>query len=230
MTGFREEDKALMGSFMHELKTPLAIVRSHLESEITQGSLDTRLRRKLVLDVEELARLNNLINEMSLLLECNSICDVKDFQAHSLLELLVDVVELLEPMAGDNKQQLSLVADENIIINMQQEKFQQVLLNIVGNALKYTPKMGKISLLLSQDEQVIKIGIEDDGIGMDDVTQSQIFEPFYRGDNVRVNGVGLGLAISQAIVKQHFGEIVVRSSLGKGSLFCIVLPKEKVCL
>ncbi|MCH9812454.1 MAG: HAMP domain-containing histidine kinase [Epsilonproteobacteria bacterium] len=229
MTSFKSQEKALVSSFMHELKTPLAIVRSHLESEISDASLDTRLRRKLVLDVEALARLNNLINEMNLLLNCEAQCDVKNFQDYSLLEILVDIVELLEPLAESKQQKLSLVADENIIIKMHPEKFQQLLLNLVSNALKYTPEHGKIHLSLRQEKKTIIVEVRDTGIGIELLMQERIFDPFFRLHTKETQGAGLGLAIAQAIAKQHFGEISVQSTLGEGSCFYLRLPKEKVC-
>lgn len=225
-----KEEKELMSSFMHELKTPLAIVRSHLESEITDSSLDARVRRKLVLDVEELARLNNLINEMNLLLNCETQCDSQNYQSCSLLELLIDIVELLEPVAQTKNQKLSLVADENIIMQMNREKFQQLLLNLVSNALKYTPEEGKIHLSLMQDENDIIIEVTDSGIGMDSNVLAKIFEPFFRVDTKRIHGAGLGLTIAQAIAKQHLGKITVQSAMGKGSSFYLHFSKEKVCL
>lgn len=222
-------DKTFISSFMHELKTPLAIVRSHLESEITNESLSMNLRKKLVLDVEELARLNNLINEMSFLLSAENEVKEKGFQKASILELLVDLVEFLEPLAEEKKQKITLVVKENIELSMHKEKFQQLLLNLLTNALKYTPKEGKIAIELFQNTEEIVLEIRDSGIGMSKEEQTQIFEPFYRADKQRTKGAGLGLVIALAIAKQHNIEIKVQSESNKGSSFFLHIPKESPC-
>lgn len=220
---------------MHELKTPLAIVRSHLESEIDNESLSMDLRKKLVLDVEELARLNNLMNEMNFLLTAQNEVMGKEFKAknfkeESLLELLVDLLEFLEPLAQEKEQQITLIAQENIRFLMHKEKFQQLLLNLLTNALKYTGKQGKIDLKLSQNNQEINIEIRDTGIGMSPEVQKQIFEPFYRADKTRTKGAGLGLVIALAIAKQHNGRLSVSSKVDEGSSFLLTIPKESECL
>lgn len=223
------KDKTFISAFMHELKTPLAIVRSHLESEITNETLSMHLRKKLVLDVEELARLNNLINEMSFLLTAENEVKEKGFEKVSIVELMVDLVEFLEPLAQEKEQQITLFAKENIEFHMNKERFQQLLLNLLTNAMKYTSKKGKIALELSQNIKEIIVEIRDTGIGMSKEEVEQIFKPFYRADKERTNGAGLGLVIALAIAKQHNIEITVESIVGKGSSFFLHIPKEIKC-
>ncbi len=211
---------------MHELKTPLAIVRSHLESEINNQELSSEIRKKLALDVEALARLNNLVNEMSFLLYPKRICKIELFTKESLLSLLVDLIEFIEPLAQMKEQKISLVAKENIFHLIDKEKFQQLLLNLVSNAIKYTPEKGEIFIKLTQGHGEIKISIKDTGIGMSKKEKENIFSPFYRVDKNSMGGLGLGLAIAHAISLQHNIKIKVKSRVNKGSTFSLLIPKE----
>jgi len=222
-------DKTFISSFMHELKTPLAIVRSHLESEISNETLSMHLRKQLVLDVEELARLNNLINEMNFLLTAKSELQEAELSTSSILELLVDLIEFLEPLAQEKAQKITLIAKENICFKMNKEKFQQLLLNLLTNALKYTPKHGTVDVTLSQNQDEIILEVKDSGIGMSPEEQAQIFQPFYRVDKTRTKGAGLGLVIALAIAKQHNIEIEVQSESKKGSSFFLHIPKGVTC-
>jgi len=222
-------NKELISSFMHELKTPLAVVRSHLESEIIDESLPLYLRKKLVLDVEELARLNHLINEMNQLLNSSSNINNSKLKSGSLLELLVNLIEFVEPFALEKQQKLSLIANENIIINMNSKKLHQLLFNLLINAIKYTPKQGRIMLTLSQSQKYIEIEIKDTGIGISKQHQEKIFRPFYRIKEERVKGSGLGLAIVLSIAKQYNFKIALQSKEKKGSSFFLYIPKENLC-
>lgn len=225
-----EKHKELMSRFMHELKTPLAIVRSHLESEINNEALALSLRKRLVLDIEELARLNNLLNEMNFLLNSKNQCKVEEFQKESLLTILLDLIEFLEPLADENEQNLSLVATENIYLDMNKEKFQQLILNLLTNALKYTPKNGKVHVELSQNKTEVLIEVKDTGIGMSEEEIKNIFNPFYRVNKTRTSGAGLGLVIAQAIAQEHNITISVQSKPTEGSSFFLHIPKVPKCL
>jgi signal transduction histidine kinase len=225
MYEINDKSKELIKSFMHELKTPLSIVRSHLESEIGNENLSLSLRKRLVLDVEELARLNNLLNEMNFLLDSKKHCKIEAFHKESLLSIAMDLIEFLEPLAEEKEQSISFITRENIQINMNKEKFQQLLLNLLSNALKYTPNKGKIHLELSQNSKEILIEVRDTGIGMTAEEIEQIFKPFYRVNKIRTAGTGLGLIIAQTIAKEHNIEISIKSEPNKGSSFFLHIPK-----
>ena len=130
--------------------------------------------------MEELARLNNLLNEMNFLLDSKKHCKIEAFHKESLLSIAMDLIEFLEPLAEEKEQSISFITRENIQINMNKEKFQQLLLNLLSNALKYTPNKGKIHLELSQNSKEILIEVRDTGIGMTAEEIEQIFKPVYR--------------------------------------------------
>ena len=227
MFSMEAHNKTLISKFMHELKTPLAIVRSHLENEINNNSLSPKLQKKLAFDIEELARINNLINEMNFLLNPERSCKREQFHSESLLAILVDLIEFINPIAEEKKQKISLIANENIEYFIHKEKFQQLLLNLLTNAIKYTPNFGTIVIKLSHNETEIQISIKDSGIGMSEEQQKHIFEPFYRINTEHTQGLGLGLSIVQAIVEQHQIKLKVKSQLDQGTTSTLYLQKEK---
>lgn len=102
---------------------------------------------------------------------------------------------------------------------------QQLWINLIGNAVKYTPENGEISVSVSSDDKSAVVVISDTGEGMTEETLSHLFEPYYQGDSSRsVQGLGLGLAIAHRIVELCRGEIKVKSEYGAGTDFTVVLP------
>ena len=176
-------DEKSMGIFLHELKTPLAIMRTHLESELGNEAIPLDVRRKLVMDVEEIARLNHLIGEMRTLVSGDSSELKLNFKQESLIALLVDVVELLEPLAGEKEQKLTFVVTQNITLNMNREKVMQLFYNLIHNAIKYTPCEGEIEVDCTQYDDEIVVSVKDSGQGITINEQQAIFDIFYRAKN-----------------------------------------------
>jgi signal transduction histidine kinase len=109
-----------------------------------------------------------------------------------------------------------------------QDKISQVIINLLANALKYTPTHGFVELSIRADLQTVKINVKDSGLGIPPEDLPYIFERFYRADksrNRQTGGAGIGLTIAKAIVEAHQGTIMVNSVLGKGTEFIVTLPK-----
>jgi signal transduction histidine kinase len=211
-----------MGMFLHELKTPLAVIRSHLESEVNNEQVPLEVRRKMVLDVEEIARLNHLIGEMKTVMSCDKKSLQLSFKQESLVELLVDVVELLEPLAHDKEQKLTFVVSQNIALFMNKEKLLQLFYNLIHNAIKYTQIGGEIEVSCRETKKGIEVIICDNGEGISPEDQGDIFEPFYRANKEsKTPGTGLGLAVVKSILESHDGVVSLVSEVDKGSQFCI---------
>lgn len=224
---YKKKQHSIMGEFLHELKTPLTIIRSHLESEIPNDDLPLNLRKKLVMDVEEVARLSQLIEQMKVLLSCQNQDDTLFFEEKSLLTLLVDTIELLEALAEEKGQKISLIATENIVHALHYDKCKQLFYNLINNSIKYTPYGGKIEVVLKQTEDNIIISVKDNGCGISLEEQESVFKQFYRSKSTDVeDGLGLGLALSKAIVIMHGATISVESEVDKGSIFSVKFPKE----
>jgi signal transduction histidine kinase len=143
--------------------------------------------------------------------------------------LLEWVIKTIKPIADTKNITVTLVAHSKIQIQLDQEKIQQCLLNIIGNAVKYTPENGKVWIELIEQKEQILINIIDNGIGIPERDLPFIFDRFYRVDEARARktgGTGLGLAISQQIVLLHQGRIEVSSNVGEGTTVSIRLPRK----
>ncbi|MCL4382987.1 ATP-binding protein, partial [Patescibacteria group bacterium] len=116
---------------------------------------------------------------------------------------------------------------EAVVVSGQPTMLRQLFLNIIDNAINYTPINGAVWVSLRSQKQYAQIKIKDTGIGISEGDQKKIFERFYRVDSSRsqVSGYGLGLPICQSIVRLHQGSIMVHSRLGKGSVFTVLLPR-----
>lgn len=219
------EEHRIMGEFLHELKTPLAIIRSHLESELGNEAIPLEVRKTLVLDVEEIARMTTLVNEMKTIVECSSRqCR---FAPASLVALLVDAIEFLEPLSAEKGQQIAFVAAENIVLEMDGPKMKQLCFNLIQNAIKYTPEKGKIEVTAEALSDRVVLTVRDDGIGIPPEEQEKVFNRFYRVHPNRSEGSGLGLSICAAVASLHGGTIELESAPGEGSRFTVTLPKER---
>lgn len=115
---------------------------------------------------------------------------------------------------------------EDFVINGNAERLEQVLMNMINNAVKYSPKSNEIILTVGKEGSDVRIAVTDFGIGLSGEQQDRIFERFYRVDdkNFMVSGLGMGLFISKEIIKNHHGSIGVVSKIGEGATFYILLP------
>jgi len=218
----------VLGEFFHEIKTPLAIMRTHLESEISNEKIPLEVRQKLVLDVEEISRMNVLLNDVRMLLDGEEEKLREEFEKSSLLELVMDVVQTLEPLANEKKQKLSLISKGNISIEMHTAKLKQLFFNLIHNAIKYTPEGGDISVIFLFEDEKVCVEVIDNGIGISKEDQVHVFEAFFRVGGSSENGVGLGLAVSSAIANLHEAGLSVDSTLGEGTCFKLCF-KRALC-
>jgi signal transduction histidine kinase len=152
-------------------------------------------------------------------------------QKHEILDVnstMMKLADEFKPQAAAKQQMLSLTpAEDHLNVQCETLKIQQALRNLIGNAIKYTPEGGIVSLLVEHDVQQVNIKIQDTGYGIPVPDLPHIFERFYRVRNNGhddIEGNGLGLAIVKSIIEQHSGQISVESTVGKGSCFTISFP------
>ena len=214
----------------HELKTPLTSIKGFAET-LKNGGIDDVATEEsfLTIILEEADRLQSLIDDILALSEIESKKIANDDE-FNVAECIREVVFILENQALEKSQLLRL--EENVsgvLIKANKHKFKQMLINLIENAIKYTPERGVISVLLSASEKDIIIEVEDNGIGIPEESLGRIFERFYRVDKARareLGGTGLGLSIVKHIVQTMRGRIKVASELGVGSKFSITFPKN----
>lgn len=212
----------------HELKTPLATMKILLESVIYQEDMDPELRREFLQDVnKEIDRLNLVIGDLLTLVHIDSHKMKLRREMMPLGESVRDVIRRLAPMAAQRRQEIEVGIHDECEMFADPLKLQQVIYNIIENAVKYTPDGGKVRVTLVRDGRDAVLKIADNGVGIPKEDLPHIFERFYRVDKARsrdTGGTGLGLSIVQQIIRLHGGNIDVQSDAGKGTTFTIELP------
>lgn len=218
--------KRLTSDLAHELRTPIANVSSYLEA-ILEGVWEPTPER-LQSCYDELARLSKLVSELEQLRQAES-------QSLNLRKTEVDLMELAETVLKNFETQF---AEKNLHCVLDgtratafadRDRLQQVVTNLVSNAVKYSNSSGTVHVRVEDGENAVCLWVEDDGIGIAEEEQKLIFERFYRTDlsrNRKTGGAGIGLAIVKTIVQAHGGEITVESREGHGSRFTVSLPKQ----
>jgi two-component system phosphate regulon sensor histidine kinase PhoR len=147
----------------------------------------------------------------------------------NLGEILAKVTELMQPRAEEKAIAYRIeIAEEPLLLTGFEDGLERVVMNLVSNAVKYTPEGGQVTVRAWTEEDQLRLEVSDTGIGIPAEALPRIFTEFYRAKNARameVEGTGLGLVIAKDVVEQHGGEITVRSEVGQGSTFCVSLPK-----
>ncbi len=219
----------LIGNVAHELRTPLASMRSLMEGVI-DGVLPADFSTYSAVQTE-LSRLQRLVGDLENLSKAEAGQIKLNMQPIDLNMLLKQVLLKLSPQFSEK--QIELVTDlpeRNITVRADRERLEQVLINLLGNALQYTPPEGRVSIKAEDRPDKIVCSVEDNGIGLTKRDIDHIFERFYRVDKSRSRaggGSGIGLTITQHIVKAHGGSLRAESpGPNLGSRFYFTLPKS----
>jgi heavy metal sensor kinase len=211
----------------HELRTPLTAIRGQTEVALRRDRNAEEYRQVLKSNLEEVEWMSRIVENL-LTLSRNDAGEFQlDIQPIYLAELLRNFFGECKSLAETKGIEVFLDKLQDIIIPGDETWLRQMLLNIIDNAVKYTPNEGQIRLSLELDGSFAKIQIKDSGIGISQEDLPRIFDRFFRVDKARSRemcGSGLGLSIVQWIVKAHQGRIEVASKPGEGSCFMIWLP------
>ena len=143
----------------------------------------------------------------------------------NLNELIAERVEDIKQTT--NNHEFKMVSEEDVFVTADKKRIDEVLTNLISNAIKYSPKGGDITITSAKTKEGVQVSVHDNGIGIPEDVKNKIFERFYRVNNARVNtfpGLGLGLYIAAIIIQQHGGKIWLESALNKGSTFYFILP------
>jgi signal transduction histidine kinase len=211
----------------HELRTPLTVIKGNVDlmrrmEQVDEESLD---------NIEDEAdRLTRLVGDLLLETQAESGKLPLHFAPVEMDTLLLEVFKEMRILARE-RVQLKLPEIDQIVINGDRDRLKQVLINLIANAIKYTPQGGEVILSLGKVGANARLIVRDTGLGIPAEDLPHIFERFYRAEKSRsrskVGGFGLGLSIAYWIVNHHGGQIEVDSAEGKGTTFCIYLPIEK---
>ncbi|MBI4269218.1 MAG: HAMP domain-containing protein [Candidatus Rokubacteria bacterium] len=210
----------------HELRTPLTALKGGIEVALRTERPREEYRRVLVSSLEEVERLVRLAEDL-LLLSRFSAGALPARERVELQPLLHDLREVGERLALARGVRVDLVVDAPLAVHGDPATLRRAVLNLVENAIKYTPPGGRVELGLAPADRSAAIVVRDTGVGMDPAEAARVFEPFVRLDEARARdtgGAGLGLAIVRSIVLAHGGTLAVESAPGAGSTFTIRLP------
>ena len=216
----------------HELKTPLAAMKVLIESLVYQPDMDKALRTEFLEDVnKEIDRLSAIVSDLLTLVRM----DAGSLQLHLETLVIGDLVEenahRLNTMARKRSQTLTVNVLDPCEAEADRGKLNQVIYNLMENAIKYTQEGGKIEVTLNREGQQAVLTVRDNGSGIPADALPHLFERFYRVDKARsreTGGTGLGLSIVKQLLSLHGGTIRVESEEGKGSTFTAEIPLEHV--
>jgi heavy metal sensor kinase len=214
----------------HELRTPLAAIRSVGEVGLARHGTREEYRELVGSMLEEVNRLTRLVDELLMISRADSGSIHLKYAAVGVFELARETIALLEPLAEEKEQQLVLAGDEDATIQADPVFLRQALINILHNAIKYSPTGATTLLRVAKDNpHSVTISVQDAGPGIAHEHLARIFDRFYRVDQGRsrdAGGFGLGLSITQWAVEAHRGSVSVSSARGQGSTFRITLPVD----
>jgi signal transduction histidine kinase len=223
------EQQRFIADASHELRTPLAVLRG--ETEVALGKTRTveEYQESLTLIQEDAERLSRIVEDLFILarqpIESHSTL-IKE--PVSLTDVVRDCARAAQVLAVRKGVQLKLENDStSIALNADEELIKRMILNLLDNAVKYTPEGGEISLALARQNGSAEIVVRDTGIGIPETDQQRVFDRFYRVDKARsrtLGGAGLGLSIVRCIVEAHGGQITIESTPRRGSTFTVSLP------
>lgn len=211
----------------HELKTPVTSIKSYSELllerlEELKEERGASLARKLYMQVEKMGRLVTDLLDVTKISKGQLELERQTFGVRELLSKCIEEMQLVSP-----KHKLILELSDDRMIYADKERLEQVLVNLISNAIKYSPVSTSIVITCEVQSDFLYINVKDAGIGMTERTMLKVFDRFYRGDdNISSNypGLGLGLFIAAEIIRKHGGNIWVKSQKNKGTLFSFSIP------
>ena len=217
--------KRLTADVAHELRTPIANLQSHLEAMI-DGIWKPDAER-LISCHEEAVRLTKIVGDLETLARYEGENLTLNKEEFDISELLNRIIKSFENEFKNKNITLESDLSEQHL-EADKDKMAQILVNIMSNSLKYTPEGGTIRISVSGNDEIVQVAVKDSGIGIASEDLPYIFERFYRADKSRSRasgGSGIGLAIVKSLVDAHGGTISVKSELGKGSEFIVIIPR-----
>ncbi|MDN5347987.1 MAG: two-component system, OmpR family, phosphate regulon sensor histidine kinase PhoR [Clostridia bacterium] len=213
----------------HELRTPLTSIRGFVET-LLEGALEDKnlCRRFLEIINNEAQRLQRLIEDLLTLSQLENRPPALPEKSVFLAKVLDKILEVVKPLASEKGITLETKLPSDLKpLSISENFLGQVLLNLLDNAIKYTPPGGRVTVAASAQDNNIRVEVSDTGIGIPPESLQRVFERFYRVDKARsreMGGTGLGLAIVKHIIESHKGSVGVTSEVGKGSTFFFTLP------
>jgi heavy metal sensor kinase len=222
-----QHNQRFIADASHELRTPLTVINGELESLAQDGSLPGKTLEILSNILEETERLRRIVEGLFAISRLDSGEREKKWASFDLAELAASTAGQLEPLAEDAGISISSSAPNPVIVEGDKARFKQVVVNLLDNGIKYTPRGGRVRISVTTREGVAVLEVADTGIGIPQEAQPRVFERFFRVDQARsreLGGAGLGLSIVKSICAAYGGKIELESKEGAGSRFKVEIP------
>lgn len=222
-----ERERRFTSDAAHELRTPLTVLKGQIEVTLSRARSSTEYENKLGELAEQVERLIRLSNALLFLSRSDQNQIAFNSTSVNLTELLGVLVEQLHPLAEGKRLDLSVQVADDLFVRGDNDHLIRLFMNLLENALKYTPADGQIQVLAGREADGVVVKIHNSGDGIPSEHIPHLFERFYRVDEARssqAGGSGLGLAIAYEIVRLHGGRMEAHSQPGQGVTFTIRLP------
>jgi signal transduction histidine kinase len=212
----------------HELRTPLTVIKGELQEIVASDTVGRALRERIGSVLEEVARLEHLVSGLLVLSRLDAGDAKREWYDVDLTALGASTAEQMRLMAEDRGIRLQLPGLEPLVVRGDRGRLKQVIVNLLDNAIRFTPRGGTVSVRTYAGEHDLVLEVHDTGVGIPEAALPHLFERFYRVDEARSRdegGAGLGLSIAQSICTAHGASIEVESELGIGSRFRLRFPR-----
>lgn len=225
-----QNSKRFVADASHELRTPLTILRGELENMAEDPRLGLEWRERAASLLEETERLSRIVEQLFTLSRLDAGEAQAEWARFDLAELARSTAEQMNLLAEDKRISINCDAGQPVMVEGDRARLKQVVVNLLDNAIKYTPKSGAIQLRIQAANGHAVLDVEDNGIGIAADVLPHVFERFYRVDQSRSGeseGAGLGLSIVKSICTAHGAEVGVVSTPNVGTRFSVKLPLRK---
>jgi len=225
-----QNSKRFVADASHELRTPLTILRAELENLVEDSRLDAEIRERAASMFEEAVRLSRIVEQLFTLSRLDAGEAQAEWSRFDLAGMAKNTAEQMGLLAEDKKISIQCDANQSVVVEGDPSRLKQVVVNLLDNAIKYTPQNGRIQLRVRAVNGHAILEVEDNGVGIPAEALPHVFDRFYRVDQIRssdVEGAGLGLSIARAICSAHGAEIDATSSPSSGSCFRVKLLLSK---
>ena len=230
LEGSFEQQRQFLGNAAHELKTPVAVLKSTLQSLMQRSRSSEEYRAGLQAALQDMDRLEQLLQWMLRLARAEQWANNPERRALEVIDINAtceEAVERIRSLAQSRNTTIHLATDGPVPIRADAEDLQLVWTNLLENAVRYSPEGATVEVAVKHDSEKTQIVFQDHGVGISPVDLPRIFDRFYRGDPSRTRatgGFGLGLAIAKALVEAYGGTISAESAPGKGTRMTVELP------
>lgn len=220
--------KEFSASIGHELKTPLAIIKGESEIALRKERQVEDYRKALSVNIEEANRMIRIVEDLVFLAKLDYNPDNIKKETFDFIPFFADIQDRAQTLA--KQKQINLTAEipeVNVTLEGNKLHLSRLFFNLIQNAVKFTPAGGRINLAARLEGDVLKVSVSDTGLGISEEDLPKVFQRFFHKEKLQAesaDSIGLGLSIAKSIAKFHNGDIEVKSKLGEGATFTVILP------